>query len=478
MSALAILAAATVGLMAVDGEVPAEADAKRVAGVLGLGADEVRPIGLDAQLEPWWVVEARMATCAGLPGPDLDEAVRAADAQLADLEANLAVATLREAVDAAPCAEVWVDPGALKVALEWWGHAGQEAGDERSARTAYEQLVSADPGWRIRPPPGSGFETLYDTVRSEGASAEVVTVALHGGAREVRWNGEAVTGPTAHLELLPGRHLLQWAGPDGAVQGAWVAVTGRSDRAALVTSTRADAVSLLAHGIDTVAGRLALELWLGALRQAHGLAEIAVVDPEASPPGGYRVGDGVALWSAELQADFSMQPDRMRVLVGGGWLAVQQFDFHYGDVRLAAEVKLVGALHLLLEGSLGSGRITHPRSDEWDGGAVLLPGFGLGLTVRKPVGLAQPWGSASGGLWSAPGMDEETLTASLDGAELEENSKVHQPTSPMAPRIFVDGGLDLVPGGRAFVVRVSAGAGWGLGFQLRAGVLIGGRFGS
>ena len=478
MSALAILAAATVGLMAVDGEVPAEADAKRVAGVLGFGADEVRPIGLDAQLEPWWAVEVRLAACAGMPGPDLDDAVHAADAQLADLEANLAVATLKEAVDAAPCTETWVDPGALKVALEWWGHAGQEAGDERAARSAYEQLVATDPGWRIRPPPGSGFETLYDTVRSEGSGRQVVTVALHGGAREVRWNGEAAAAPTARLELLPGRHLLQWAGPDGVVQGAWVAVTGRSDRAALVTSSRADAVSLLATGIDTEAGRLALELWLGALVRAHGLNEIVVVDPGSKPPGGYRVGGGIVRWSAELRADFSMQPDRMRVLVGGGYLAVQQFDFHYGDVRLAADVKLVGPLHLHIEGSLGTSRITHPRSDEWDGGTVLLPGVGLGLAVRKPVGLAQPWVAATGGLWSAPGMDGEVLDTSLDGALLEENSKVHQPSSPLAPRIFVDGGLDLVPGGQAFVVRVSGGAGWGLGFQLRAGVMIGGRFGS
>ena len=478
MSALAILAAATVGLMAVDGEAPAEADAKRTAGVLGFDADEVRPIGLDAQLEPWWTVNVRLAACAGLPGPDLDEAVRAADAQLADLEANLAVGTLKEAVDAAACSETWVDPGALKVALEWWGHAGQEAGDERAARTAYEQLVASDPGWRIRPPPGSGFETLYDTVRAEGAARPVVTVGLHGGAREVRWNGEAATGPTARLELLPGRHLLQWSGLDGVVQGAWVAVTGRSDRAALVTSTRADAVDLLAAGIDTEAGRLALDLWLGALRQAHGLTEIVVVDPEAKPPGGYRVGEGISRWSAELQADFSMRPDRVRVLVGGGWLAAQLFDFHYGDIRLAADIKLIGPLHVHLEGSLGTSRITHPRSDEWDGGTVLLPGVGLGLALRKPVGLAQPWVAATGGLWSAPGMDSETLNTSLDGALLEENSKVHQADSPVAPRIFVDGGLDLVPGGRAFVVRVSAGAGWGLGFQVRAGVLVGGRFGS
>jgi hypothetical protein len=208
------------------------------------------------------------------------------------------------------------------------------------------------------------------------------------------------------------------------------------------------------------------------------LNEIVVVDPGSKPPGGYRVGGGIVRWSAELRADFSMQPDRMRVLVGGGYLAVQQFDFHYGDVRLAADVKLVGPLHLHIEGSLGTSRITHPRSDEWDGGTVLLPGVGLGLAVRKPVGLAQPWVAATGGLWSAPGMDGEVLDTSLDGALLEENSKVHQPSSPLAPRIFVDGGLDLVPGGQAFVVRVSGGAGWGLGFQLRAGVMIGGRFGS
>lgn len=478
MSALAMLAAATVGLMAATGEAPPEADAKRMASVLGLSSEDVRPIDLDAQLEPWWAVDVRMAPCAGLPGPDLDEAVRVADAQMADLEAGLAVATLREAVEATPCAEAWVDPGALKVALELWGHAGQEAGDERSARQAYGQLVATDPGWRIRPPPGSGFETLFDAVRAEAAGHSVVTVALHGGQREVHWNGDATVGPTARLDVTPGRHLLQWAGPDGVVQGAWVAVTGRAERAALVTSSRPDAVALLATGMETVVGRLALELWLGALRKAHGLAEIVVVDPEAKPAGGYRVGEGISFWSAELQADFAVRPDRMRILVGGGWLAAQQFDFHYGDVRLAVDVKLVGALHLHIDGSLGASRITHPRSEEWDGGTVVLPGVGLGLALRKPVGLAQPFVQVTGGLWSAPGMDADTLNTSLDGAELEGQSKVHQPDSPVALRLFLDGGIDLVPGGRAFVVRVAAGAGWGLGFQVRAGVLVGARFGN
>ena len=173
-----------------------------------------------------------------------------------------------------------------------------------------------------------------------------------------------------------------------------------------------------------------------------------------------------------------MRPDRMRVVVGGGWLAARQFDYHYGDVRLGADLKLVGALHFHLDGSLGVSRIAHPRSDTWDGGAVLLPGVGVGLSLRKPLGLAQPFVQVTGGLWSAPGIDDETLTDSLDGALLEEQSKVHQQASPVAPRLFLDGGVDLVPGARAFVVRVSAGAGWGLGFQLRAGVLVGARFGS
>ena len=473
---LAVVAAGAIGLMTTLGLPPSDKELARTAPQIGVNVETLRAVGLDAQLQPWWAVDLRLAPCAALPGLDLDAAVRQSDRELADLEAAAAVRTLKDAVESTPCTEGWVDAGALKVALEWWGHAGQLAEDERAARAAYSQLAAVDPGWRIRPPPGSGFEELWDTVRGELASQNLTTLAMHVGSREVRWDGESINGPTARLDTAPGRHLLQWMDASGGVQGGWVLVTGRAPAAALVTSQRADALSLLERGMETEAGRVALQVWLGALQTAHGFDGIVVLDPSARPAGGYRLdAEGLRPWSAELQAAFTMTPDRARVLLGGGWLSVNQAADNYADARLAADVTLIGPLHITADFSVSFSSISHPRSPEWDGGVVVLPGFGLGLALRRPTGLVQPFGSVTGGLWSAPGFD--SVESTLDGALLDESSRVHQPDSPVSPRIFAEGGVDLLPGGQPLVIRVSGGVGYGLGLQLRAGVLVGVRFG-
>ena len=44
-------------------------------------------------------------------------------------------------------------------------------------------------------------------------------------------------------------------------------------------------------------------------------------------------------------------------------------------------------------------------------------------------------------------------------------------------RLYGEGGVDLIPGGKSFVVRLGVAVGCGLGFQLRVGGGIGFRFG-
>lgn len=228
--------------------------------------------------------------------------------------------------------------------------------------------------------------------------------------------------------------------------------------------------------MGTEAGRLALEVWLGALATAHGLDGLVVLDPGAKPPSGYRLdSEGLRPWAGSAAATFTMQPDRMRVLVGAGWLGVQEFGFHYADVRLGLDVKIIGPLHFTADVDLGLASISHPRSAEWDGGVVLLPGVGLGVAIRRPTGLVQPFGAVTGGVWSAPGFED--VDSTLDGALLDDSSRVHTAELPVTPRLFVDGGVDLVPGGQNLVIRVAGGVGYGLGFQSRVGVLVGGRFG-
>lgn len=479
MTGFALIAAATIGILGADGQPPA--DAARVAQVLGYEADTVRAIGLDAQLQPWWAVGARIAPCTQMAGRDLDQAVSDADAKLADLEAGAAVGILAEAVGAAHCTEDWVEPQALKVALESWGHAAQQAGDETAARAAYEQLAASDPGWRIRPPPGSGFEELWDTVRSGLAGQALVTLAVHGGSREVRLDGVALTAPTARIEAAPGRHLLQWTAPDGLVLGAWVVLSSRAPRAAFVTSLRPDAISLLATGEQTEAGRAALEVWLDALRSAHGLAEIVVVTAE-KPWAGYRIaGPGLVPWSADLRSDFTMSPDRARVLVGGGWLTTSASGdggigaFHHADARLTLDVKVIGPLHVTVDAEVATSTISYPGSD-LDGSAVLLPGFGAGIALRKPLGLLQPWFGVNAGLWITTSSD--TVDDAVQQGPMHQGSQIGNPDSPVTLRLFAEGGVDLVPAGGPMVVRIAAGAGYGLGFQARAGVLVGARFGN
>jgi hypothetical protein len=476
MSALALLAAAAVGLMGVDGEAPAVADSTRVVRVLGMDPQDVRPIGLDAQLQPWWAMDVRLAPCSGMPGRDLDDAMGRADAQLADLEAASAVGTLREAIEALPCSTSWADSNALRVALESWGHAAQEAMEVRIARAAYQQLVAADPGWRIRPPPGSGFEELFDAVRSESAAQALIPFAVHSGAREVRWNGAVLAGPTTRVEIGAGRHLLQWSDDGIVVLGAWVIVTPTATAAALVTSHRPDAVALLGSGMSTEAGRAALGPWLGALRAAHGLSEIVVVVEAARPPSGYRIDEGgLSAWTADVAASVAMQPDRVRLLLGGGWLTTTGGGFQHVDIRFGLDAKIAGPLHLVIDIDVAASPISHSGNPAWDGGISWLPGFGAGIALRKPLGLVQPFLCVTGGFWSTPGFDVE---GSLGGVPLdEEESRIGTGLGPLTPRIFADGGIDVIPVGGPAVLRVTAGAGWGLSFQARAGVLVGFRFG-
>lgn len=476
MSALALIAAATIGLMGVDGEAPALSESTKVVKVLGIDPDEVRPIGLDAQLQPWWAVDLRLSPCSSLPGQDLDAAVTRADAYLADLEAPAAVSTLRDAIESAPCATQWVDPNALRIALESWGHAGQEAADERAARGAYQQLIAADPGWRIRPPPGSGFEEMFDAVRAESSAQALIPFAVHPGRRELRWNGNAVAGPTAKVEVGPGRHLLQWSDDGSNVFGAWVILAPTATAPVLVTSHRPDAVSLLATGMATEAGRAALGPWLDALRRAHGLSEIVVLVDGERPQSGFRVGDaGITAWTADVAAAVEMQPDRARILVGGGWLTTQLGAFQHGDIRFGFDVKVVGPLHLMFDVDVAAAPISHSGNADWDGGVSWLPGFGAGISIRKPMGLVQPFFSVTAGLWSTPEFDVE---ATLGGVPLdEEASKFGGGVGPVTPRLFADGGIDVIPAGGHAVIRVTGGAGYGLSFQARASLLVGVRFG-
>ncbi|MCP4871224.1 MAG: hypothetical protein GY898_21145 [Proteobacteria bacterium] len=93
------------------------------------------------------------------------------------------------------------------------------------------------------------------------------------------------------MELGPGRHLLQWSDDDSNIFGAWVVIAPTAKTPVLVTSKRPHAVSLLATGMDSEAGRAALGPWLDAIRRAHGLSGIVVLVDGERPQSGYRIGE-------------------------------------------------------------------------------------------------------------------------------------------------------------------------------------------
>ena len=176
-----------------------------------------------------------------------------------------------------------------------------------------------------------------------------------------------------------------------------------------------------------------------------------------------------------MAAAVEMQPDRARVLLGGGWLTTGLGDFQHGDIRFAFDIKIAGPLHVVVDINTGAAPISHSGNADWDGGISWLPGFGAGIAIRKPLGLVQPFFSITGGIWSTPEFDVE---ASLGGVPLDEGaSKFERGSGPVTPRLFADGGIDVIPAGDQAVIRVTGGVGYGLSFQARASLLVGVRFG-
>jgi hypothetical protein len=415
-------------------------------------------------------------------GQLLPDAMAEARAQIDDFEPAAAVAILAAALNGVPRTGP-LDRAAYLQALELYGEAAQEAGDPASARTAYRLLLAADPAHEIQVAPGTGYDELYNEVRREMNQRPLVTASIQFERATVWWDGQRIEPKAAPLSVQPGRHLLQW-NAGNATAGAWIDV---EEDTALIWA--ADAQALLERGPADAGAQAALGPWLRSLREPLGASAVAVVQSR-KPLRGYTVtDDGITAWAGGLEAIArGMSPDRVRIALGGGYAATiesfqdeagegQTLASNFGGASLALDVKVISFLHARVRGDL---LVSEPaRLGGGDEEVVaLLPGVTAGVVVHPEKGVIQPWGGVSGGVWIAPpGSSAAQRQAAADKGVDAGATALVEGRGAVTPRVVVEGGIDLVPGGGPLVIRVQAGAGAGFGFEARAGAAVGVRFG-
>jgi hypothetical protein len=464
--------AATLGLTTADGS-PARSAVSAAADALDVKPDEVEPLAI-LPGDGWYALGLSMTICEGEAVAELGTTIASAKMQLEGLQSAQAMAGLDAAIEAQPCAAFAVDTEVLAQALDLLGQAAQDESKADVARLAYQRLLAIAPSHRLSSPPGTGYEVLWEEVRREVLAAGVATLAvqhdigkvwLDGGPVKADWSGT--------LKLVPGRHLLQWTA-DGATTGAWIELADGATKAALVDAAVGYA-NLLAEGPSDSGRKMALELWLGELAATFDMEGVAVV-LEETPYSGYAVRDGKSFaWQGSARTPGQAgAADRLRIALGGGWMFAGGASF--GDIALAADVRLIGPLHLHVDADVGITRPIELPGSTIDGARAVLPGFGVGVALRPAAGFAQPFVSLSLGMWVVPSSyTEEAVDQVGRFGDAMSRAQVDS-RGPVTFRGFLDGGIDLVLD-RVVSVRLTGGVGYGFGFQARAGSQVALRFG-
>jgi len=479
--------AESVGVLLADGATPTDKDLTQVSVGSGTPLDSLAAMTFPAT-RGLSATTAVTDCAAGPAGVALGALAASSRAQVANLDAGAAQETLEETLRGLHCADSVVLAADLRLALEVLAEAAQVEGNEGNARFTYEALLAVDPGYSLTSPPGSGYRELFNEVRRSFAGAEATLGLWH--TSEAWWDGEAVPArQSAPLGAVPGRHLLQWDA-HGVIVGRWVEIEDAEPVAIVLGDAEPD---LLRGGLASAGARAAIEPLLTRWAADAGLSAIAVL-PSSGSTSGYFVRDGVATaFAASANAVASaLSADRLRVTLGGGYVNIQLA--HYADLAFAADLRVLGPLHLRVEGDLAiSQPIAAVAGFSGEGSAAVLPGLGVGLAVRPTKGIIQPFGALTVGAWFGA-RDADALTdldvalAAAPGAPSlsAEDRAILEARHPVDFRGFLDGGVDLIPGGGLLVVRVSGGVGLGIamtpeapfGFQMRVGASAGLRFGA
>lgn len=452
-------------------------DAARVAAAIGVEPSDLQLLALPDATAGWHSAGVSLEACAGQPSTPLGLVVDAASAQLRDLRSDEAQEALSSSIEGLPCVGAFAERTTLVTALELLGQAAQDEGDTAAARAAYEQLLAVDQGFSLTSAPGTGYEVLFDDVRRAALSAGTIEASVQHADWTVAVDGVAVPARSAGtLRLAPGRHLLQWQVQDELV-GAWLTLEAGAPRVALLAHGYLD---ILGQGPIDAGKSVAIEAWLGHVATSADLDGVAVVQA-AEPLAGYVVRGGSAeAWAAAPEAAVADDPKvarpggvGFRLAVGGGWMLASLAS--YGDIAAAADVHLVGPLHLRIDGDLGISQPISMPGGELDGVSVLLPGVGVGVSLRRPGGPVQPYGAISVGLWITPDTYTDPVLADAQGIGAVTTDL--EARGPVTFRGFADGGVDLHPGDSPLLVRLYGGIGYGFGFQVHAGAQVGFRAG-
>lgn len=474
------------GVLRADGTAALPADLGSVDQALALAVGAGRAIQIPPVAGAWIPLGAVLQPCKSAP-TTLAASVAEARGLMSQLQEEEAIEILRAAIATAPCGPPGLDRSTVTTALDLLGQAAQDGQKEGIARDAYTRLLALDPAWKLQTPPGTGYETLWNAVRREVLARPLASFALwHQG--EVRIDGEAIAaGSTATLELGAGSHWVQWT-EGGAAKGQWFSLAPGTP-VGLIAS--AASPSLLQAGPTGAGTKALLTLWLGAVAQEQGLDGIAVVagTGDGGRNGWVVRGGTLEAWaeSVETQAR-GVVADRVRIGVGGGYLRLASYN--YGSVHGSAEFRIVGPLHLVVEGDLGFSegvRLNNPDADitpDGDGEVRTLPALGAGALIRLQKGPIQPFvGVTAGATFDPPalreGLVDQIAALDPDGLSTEDEAAIAELRARPAAvfRVLLDGGVDLIPGGGRLVIRPHAGVGWNGGLLVRGGLLVGIRLG-
>jgi hypothetical protein len=484
--ALAAEPAQPLAVLRADGAAPSPTDLTALDGVFSLPPGTSRPAQLAPAVGAWIPLGTTLQPCASAPGA-LAAAISEARGLLSQLQEADAIDILRNAVASAPCGVDTVERPVLGAALDLLGQAAQDGQKEAVARDAYVRLLAIDPAWRLQSPPGTGYETLWNAVRREVLARPTATFALwHQG--EVRVDGEVIPKESAAtLSLAAGPHWVQWR-EDNGWKGMWLQLGSGVSAGLVATPTRE---GLLRAGPSGAGTRLLLTALLDRLAQEQGAAGAAVIEQtHDAGRSGYVVRAGaLEAWAESVETQARGVPsDRLRLGVGGGYLRLDQWN--YGSVHTSVEVRLVGPLHVVVEGDVGLSQgvqLNNPELDERpsaNGDVLTLPSIGAGALVRLQKGPIQPFiGATVGASLDPPALREPLVEqiASLDpdGTQTADDIAIAELRARPAAifRVLLDGGVDLLPGGGRLVIRPHAGVGWNGGLLVRGGLLVGLRFG-
>ena len=357
---------------------------------------------------------------------DVGALLRAARRASSALEYADSLLALSDAVDVLPCSSRPIDPRSLSDLFFYKGYARAIEGELTEAVRAFSLAVAVDPSMRWDEDLSPRAEPLFRAVQRHilgedaptatradtpvGTSQEEViagldaretprpariVVDLPGGEFAAFWvDGRGHVPGRWEAPLLPGWHLLQWAGPDGRVEGALfevgeadeIDVLGVDGQASLLLDAAADAERTerawaILSTIETLPDHVVV---LDLLDEAEPGERRATVF-ERWTQNALRVPTRADLERARIAAGGRpYRPDVARIVVSGGYTYAHPYS--YIATALDLDIAL-GRTPLLfaLGGELG----VHPAGGE-DDPLILLPSASIGLGVRFADRLARP----------------------------------------------------------------------------------------